>query len=33
MIERVSAYFEDETLYYSEPIWWNYDQVKTCLIL
>ncbi len=29
MIERVSVYFEDETLYYSEPIWWNYDQVKS----
>ena len=29
MIERVSVYFEDENLYYSEPIWWNYDQVKS----
>lgn len=28
VVERVSAYFEDENLYYSEPIWWNYDQVK-----
>ncbi len=29
MIEKVSIYFEDENLYYSEPIWWNYDQVKS----
>ena len=29
MIERISTYFEDENLYYSEPIWWNYDQVKS----
>ena len=29
MVEKVSVYFEDENLYYSEPIWWNYDQVKS----
>ncbi len=29
MIEKVSAYFEDENFYYSEPIWWNYEQAKS----
>ena len=28
LVEGIALYFEDENLYYSKPIWWNYEQAK-----